>query len=76
MPLKRVKDASRFQEFNILDLAKNNWSDWSENCLDALLLVQLKGYVENKVSKPADTEVAQRGIWEDNDGMARACIRM
>ncbi|THU92553.1 hypothetical protein K435DRAFT_862355 [Dendrothele bispora CBS 962.96] len=76
MALTKVKSPSHFQDFPSLNVAKGNWTEWSESCLDALLLVGLSEYVEGAVSKPADSATEQQAIWEHNDKLAKACIRM
>ncbi|THU87427.1 hypothetical protein K435DRAFT_867280 [Dendrothele bispora CBS 962.96] len=48
-------------------LFPDQWTEWSESCLDALLLVRLSEYVEGMVSKPADSATEQKAIWEHND---------
>ncbi|VDC03945.1 unnamed protein product [Peniophora sp. CBMAI 1063] len=74
-PLETIKSKT-LQEFEKLDFARKNYTTWVTHAQDAYRIAGVHNYIYSKniVSKPSDAD--QAAIWEENDGLASAYIRM
>ncbi|KAI5896418.1 uncharacterized protein SCHCODRAFT_02614789 [Schizophyllum commune H4-8] len=74
IPLNEVKSVSHFADFKPLDKEKANYKAWRVSIEDALTLVGLRPVALGLIPRP-DSDAAQAAIWDNNDCLARACIR-